>query len=149
MKIWNLSLLNWTRLMLWRTGETEFRVVQAGEPSALLTNADYILIDRKLKSLIEKLNGQVTYTFVTVHDNVRKKMLDNYIELKIRNEITPHSIDNVDGRGLKIWSFADQHVFVSNDLKAEIEKTTRNEFEFTEGFSHFGGENRQPLTPYV
>jgi hypothetical protein len=49
MTIWNLGLKNSTQLMLWRTGEKQFRVVRAGQASALLGNADYILIDKKFR----------------------------------------------------------------------------------------------------
>lgn len=139
MKIWNLNLTNWTQLMLWRTSEKQFRVIQVGEASALLTNADYILIDKKLKSLMDGLDGQVIYTSVTVYDNVKDQTLDNYIELKIREEVSPDSIGKTNSKGLKIWHFANQHVFVSDDLKTEIEKMTNGEFEFSEGFSHFAG----------
>ena len=139
MQIWNLALKNLTTLMLWRTGEAEFRVIQAGEPLAMLTNADYILMDEKLKSLLNQVCGQVTYTSVEVHDNVRKLTLDNYVELKIMNEVTPDSINNEVSEGLRIWHFVNQHVFISDDLKKEIERMYKDEFEFSEGFSYFAG----------
>ncbi len=139
MQIWHLSLVDLTFLMLWRTGEREFRVVRAGEPAVLLTNADYILFDRKFSSVLDILEEQVIYAPVTIYDNVKKITFDNYIEVKIKNEITPDSICKMDSRGLKILVFSNQYVFVSDELKKEFEKAAKGVFEFSQGFSHFGG----------
>ena len=139
MQIWHLSLVDLTFLMLWRTGEREFRVVRAGEPAVLLTNADYILFDRKFSSVLGMLKEQVIYSPVTVSDNVKRITFDNYIEVKIKNEITPDSIRSMDDQGLKIWAFSNKHVFVSDELKREFEKVAKGAFKFSEGFSHFGG----------
>lgn len=137
-KIWHLTLLNLTHLMLWRTSEREFRVVQADDAGVLLTNVDYILFDQKFSSVMDMLEGQVIYSPVIVYDNVKKITFNNYIEVEIKNDITPDSIKKIDSNGLKIWRFPGS-VFVSNDLKKEFEKVADNEFEFSHGFSHFGG----------
>lgn len=147
MDIWNLHTTSWTKFLLWRTSETKFRVVQHGEPLTLLTNSDYILIDKKYQSILHKLNGQVTFVPVTIVDQVRQLTFDNYLELKILNQIRIDQIKPVESNGLKIWQYSDQYVFVSSDLKQEFQKVSKDEFEFTIGFSHFAGTETDSASP--
>lgn len=139
MDIWNLHTSSWTNLLLWRTSETKFRVVQQGEPLTLLTNSDYILIDKKYQIILNNLTGQVIFNPVTIIDEVRQLTFANYVELKILNQIEIEQINTLDSRGLKIWRYGDENVFVSSDLKQEFQKVTNDEFEFTIGFSNFAG----------
>lgn len=139
MDIWNLHTTSPTTLLLWRTDDNQFRVVQQGYPLTFLTNPDYVLLDKKYNTILDKLTGQVTCRPVTIVDEVRKLTFDNFLELKILNEIQPGLIDTEDNEGLKIWRFSDQYVFVSTDLKDELQKVTEDEFEFTIGFSNFAG----------
>jgi hypothetical protein len=119
--------------------DNQFRVVQQGQPLTLLTNPDYILLDKKYKTILDKLTGQVTYRPVIVVDEVRKLTFDNFLELKILNEIQLGQIDTGDNEGLKIWKYSDEYVFVSTDLKVGLQKMTEDEFEFTIGLSNFAG----------
>jgi hypothetical protein len=139
MDIWNLHTANWTTFLLRRTSETKFRVVQHGLPLTLLTNSDYILIDKKYQTILENLAGQVTFSTVTIIDEVRQLTFDNYLELKILNQIGIAQIKTADSGGLRIWRFSDEYVFVSSDLKQEFQKVAKDEFEFTLGFSNFAG----------
>ncbi len=139
MNIWNLHTTSPTTLLLWRTTDNQFRVVQQGQPLTLLTNPDYVLLDKKYKTILDKLTGQVTYRPVTIIDEVRKLTFDNFLELKILNEMQPGLTDTGDKKGLKIWKYSDEYVFVSTDLKVELQKVTEDEFEFTIGLSNFAG----------
>jgi hypothetical protein len=139
MDIWNLHTSNWTNLLLWRISETKFRVVQQGQPLALLTNSDYILIDKKYQAILDNLIGQVTVNPVTIIDEVRKLTIDNYFELKILNQIETEQIKTLDSRELRIWRYGDEYIFVSSDLKQEFQKVTKDEFKFTIGLSNFVG----------
>lgn len=139
MDFWNLHTPHWTNFLLWRTSDTKFRVVQQGQPLALLTNPDYVLIDNKYQTILDNLPGQVSYRPVTIVDEVLQLTFDNYIELKILNPIYVGKIDDLSTRGLKMWSFVKEYVFVSTDLKEEFQKVTKDEFEFTIGFSNFAG----------
>ena len=136
--IWNLSPIETTQLLLWRIDAKSFRVVQFDKPVSLLTNHDYVLMDKKFNKVLEKLTTQIQNREVIIHDKVRNATLDNYIELEIANEISPASIDKMDDKGLKIWRYGD-YVFVSDELKTELENIGSQDFEFTQGFSQFAG----------
>lgn len=144
MDIWHLNSAYRTSLSLWRVSEAKFKVVQQGQPLTLLTNSDYILIDKKYKTIFDKLKEQVTTRPVMVIDEVRKLIFDNFIELNILNEIQFQEPDKLDSKGLKIWRFSEGYVFVSTDLKYEFQNMNDQEFEFTVGLSNFaesGGTN--------
>ncbi|MCE2958488.1 MAG: hypothetical protein LW841_15190, partial [Flammeovirgaceae bacterium] len=64
---------------------------------------------------------------------------DEASTIKIQNQITEGQIDEIKDTGLKIWIFSGEYVFVSTDLKKEFQKITKDELEFTIGFSDFAG----------
>jgi hypothetical protein len=138
MKIWCLESNKLTSLLLWRIDTDKFRVVQYDSTAALLTNVDYVLMDKKFKPTLDGLAGQIETQDVVIYDNVRNLTWDNYFEVRILNEINPETIKQLDSKGLKIWTYGNQAVFVSEDLKTEINNIGTDEFEFSEGFSHFG-----------
>lgn len=126
--------------MLWRIEREKFRVVEYHEVTApLLTNVDYILINKRFKAPIDKMVGQVQTHDVVIYDKVRNLTWDNYFEVKIVNDISPDTINLLDATGLKIWNYGNMAVFVSEELKTAIEKIDPNEFQFSEGFSCFAG----------
>ena len=139
MDIWNLTTARPTTLLLWRLTDNQFKVVQHGQPLTLLTNPDYVLLDKKYKTILDKLTEQVTYRPVTIIDEVRQLTFDNLLELKILNEIQPGLIDKGENEGIKIWKYSDEYVFVTKDLKDEFQKVNADELEFKIGFSNFAG----------
>ena len=139
MDIWNIHTTDSTTLLLLRTSETKFRVIQHGQPLTLLTNPDYVLIDKKYKAIIDKLTGQATCRPVTIKDEVRQLTFENFIEVKIQNQLPTELTIPIDDKGPKIWKYSDEYVFVSTDLKKEFQKITEDEFEFKVGLSNFAG----------
>lgn len=137
MKIWCLESNKLTSLVLWRIATDKFRVVQYDSPVALLTNVDYVLMDKKFKPAIDKLAGQVETQDVFIYDSVKNLTWDNYFELRILKEINLDTIEHQDSKGWKIWTYGNQAVFVSEDLKAEIKHIATDEFKFNDGFSRF------------
>lgn len=139
MDIWNIHTRNSTTLLLLRTDENKFRVVQQGDHVTLLTNFDYLLIDKKYKNILDRLSNQLTQKPVTIIDPVRQLKWDNFIEIKILNEIQHGRTDQIDGLGFRIWKYSNEYIFVSIDLKEEFEKVSANDFDFSIGFSYFAG----------
>jgi hypothetical protein len=121
-------------MMLWRMAADKFRVVKYDAMASLLTNADYVLMDKKYKPIIERLVGQVEIQDVVIYDQVRNLTWDNYFEVRILKDINPEKIKQLDPQGQEIWSYGNMAVFVSEDLKTEIQNLGANEFEFSEGF---------------
>ena len=129
-----------TTLLLWRTKDDQFRVVQQGDVATLLTNSDYVLMAKKYKPILDRLSDQLTQRPVITVDHVRQLIWDNFIEIEIFNEINHEHFDQVDSSGLRIWKHSNENVFVSGDLKTEIERLSEQDLEFTLGFSNFAAQ---------
>jgi len=137
MDIWHIENNPWSSIRLWRNDNDNFQVTETGRFASLLTNPNYILIDKKYSSLISGLPEQLSFHKVKVADLVLKTENDNYIELNIKNTITPQNIQAKNSKGLKIWSF-DGEVFVSGEFKNELLKIGQDDFTFSSGFQFFG-----------
>lgn len=137
MALWNLAAKELSRLRLWRTGEDKFRVVEFDEPAEVLTNFDYFLFDEKYKEVLQQVNGQLEISKVTILDNVRNTTWDNFLDVKIKNSFIFETIDNVPADGLKIYSFDNRNIFVSEALKEEFENVSNQKLRFSFSFSEF------------
>jgi hypothetical protein len=139
MNIWHIENKRGRQLTLWRTGKDTFCVTIDGDYTSLLENGNYILIDKKYSTLLEQVADQVTFQSVKVSDYGLKTETDKYIELNIINTIDPVSAKLIDKMGLKIWKAFGSYVFVSDELKEALTKINPKDFDFSLGFSHFGG----------
>jgi hypothetical protein len=137
MALWNLTSQASTCLLLWRTGDFSFRVVQYDEPTEVLTNYDYILVDKKYETVLRQLEGQLDFHPVTVTDGVRHLVWENYLEVRIHGSIETDTVQDYSGRGLEIYRFGEQYVFVSETLKAVFEKLSPQGLHFSLGLSEF------------
>jgi len=138
MDIWHVENKEWTRLRLWRMGEGDFRVTEAGTYEPLLTNATYTLIQEKYSSAFTSLNSQVILTPVKIHDYLTKTENDNYWELNVQNRINPDTIKTIDSAGRMVWTHNGE-LFVSGELKNALLQIDAEEIAFSLGFSMFGG----------
>jgi hypothetical protein len=137
MALWNLTSQASTCLLLWRTGNSSFRVVQYDEPAEVLTNYDYILVDKKYETVLRQLEGQLDFHPVTVTDGVRHLVWDNYFEIHLHRSIQTDTIHAYSGRGLDMYRFGEQAVFVSEALKTAFEKVSPQGLHFSLGLSEF------------
>ena len=139
MDIWNIHTASLTPILLWRTKMNQFRVVQHGQLSTVLINVDYVLFDVKYKTLLDKISNQLNQKPVTIFDEVRQLTWDNFIEVEILNRIQYSQAHKVDSSGFKIWKYLNQYVFVSPDLKNDLEQVGDSNLNFALGFSYFAG----------
>jgi len=137
MALWSLTAQALTRLLLWRTGNSTFRVVQYDEPADVLTNYDYFLFDRKYEPVLRQLEGQIDFNPVIVTDGVRHLVWDNYFEVCVHRSIEPNAVQDYSGPGLDMYHFGEQSVFVSEALKSAFEKVSHQGLHFSKGFSEF------------
>lgn len=137
MALWNLTSQALTRLMLWRTGDSTFRVVQYDEPAEVLTNYDYFLFDKKYEPVLRQLKGQIDFRPVTVTDGVRHLVWDSYFEVRIHRSIDTDTVHGYVGPGLDIYRFGEESIFVSEALKEAFEKVSYQGLHFSLGLSEF------------
>lgn len=124
--------------MLWRMSPDSFRLTIRGDFKPLLTNPDYILMDKKYTPLLKTVADQITLHNVIIYDLNRKTEINHYVELKSTQAIDPDIINAVDSKGMKIWAYSGE-LFVSTELKENLLSISDTDFTFSLGFSHFGG----------
>ena len=137
MALWHLTSQFVTRLLLWRTGPSTFRVMQYDEPAEVLTNSDYFLFDKMYEAVLRQLDGQVDFGPVTVTDGVRHLVWDQYLEVRIHRSVEADAIWDQGGRGLDMYRFGERYIFVSEALKEEFEKVHQHGLYFSSGLSEF------------
>jgi hypothetical protein len=137
MNIWHIENKVLPVIRLWPTDKENFQVTEKGTAGALLTNANYSIIDKKYAPILSQLSNQVSFHEVKIFDFVLKTAYHNYIELKIEHSITPGDIKDKNSEGQKIWQCGGE-VFVSGELKDEFLKISTDDFTFTPGFQFFG-----------
>jgi len=59
MKIWHIANKDWTKIVLLRTSEDSFQLIQVGDFKPLLTNLNYTLIHKKYTELFSQFPDQV------------------------------------------------------------------------------------------
>lgn len=138
MALWHLGSREVTSLRLWRTGEHTFRVIQYDEPVEVLTNYDYLLLDQKYAPLLRQLGEQLEFTPVTVTDQVRQLVWDNYVEVKLNHRVEVDQMDQELAGEWHIYSFNREHIFVSKSLKEALRKVNGQQLTFSKGLSRFG-----------
>jgi hypothetical protein len=137
MALWHLTSQAVTCLLLWRTDDFSFRVVHYDEPAEVLTNYDYLLIDKKYETVLRQLEGQIDFSPVTVTDGVRNLVWNNYFEVHIYRSIETDTVQDYSGCGLDMYRFGEQSVFVSDALKAAFKKVSHQGLHFSLGLSEF------------
>ncbi|MDB5268319.1 MAG: hypothetical protein JWP58_1359 [Hymenobacter sp.] len=137
MALWSLTSQALTRLLLWRTGDSTFRIVQYDEPAEVLTNYDYLLFDKKYEPVLQQLQGQIDFSPVIVTDGVRHLVWENYFEVRIHRLIDTHTVHDYIGLGLDMYRFGEQSMFVSEALKKAFEKVSPQGLHFSLGLSEF------------
>ncbi|OQP41091.1 hypothetical protein A4H97_15965 [Niastella yeongjuensis] len=136
MHIWNVDNTDFTNLLLWRNERDIFRVIQDGNYCSILNNGSYTLINKKYEDIFLLAFDQVNVRPVRIHDYQFNSVVEDYIELIFLNIITPETIDYEQNVGYKVWGF-NGHIFVSQALKDELAQASRNDLNFSPGFSYF------------
>lgn len=142
MSIWQVNPKATSKLALWRINETEFRVTRFDAAAPLLSSPSYILLDKKFEPVLKEMKGQVSWKEAVIHEPLRQITWDNFMDLKITNQLDAKTLSKVDSGGLKIWVYAERYVLVSDEVKAELEKLAEGSLQFTEAATFFKAAKR-------
>jgi hypothetical protein len=134
MKIWHIANKGWTKIILLRTNENTFQLIQVGEFQPLLTNPNYTLIDKKYLALFSQFPEQVVLQEVSLIHKNSNTCNNDYCELKIMNTLILN-VSESDDDEVKIWTYEGE-LFVSDDLKNKIIAIDKKAFKFNLGFSN-------------
>ena len=142
MAIWHVCDPLHTKLMLFRKADGSFQVVQFDEFGLILKGPDHTLVEESLFEAFSHLSeDQISSKRVKIHRRATNQTWSNYIELIVKNDIDPLKKDNFDDSGLKIWQYH-HDLFVSDELKVQLEKFSRNRLQFNGRYMLLGGKER-------
>ncbi len=123
---------------LWRVDESTFRILEKGALGDIISGHKHILVESNLVKGFENLEDQLEIKPVQIVDQQTGEEWRNYFELIIRNELTTGNIDTLETSGIRIWHYTRENIFISPELKEVLQKTYKDKFEFSLGFSQFG-----------
>ncbi|TPG58023.1 hypothetical protein EAH73_22785 [Hymenobacter nivis] len=70
-------------------------------------------------------------------DGVRHLVRDNYLEVRIHRSLETDAIEAYSGRGLDMYRFGEESIFVSEALKEAFKEVSPQGLRFSLGFSEF------------
>jgi hypothetical protein len=108
-----------------------------GEPADLLTNYDYILIERRYEGALRSAGVQLQRTPVTIRDKYRNRVWRNYLEVTITHTASAAEIWDSFLAGPAIYRAQESNVFVSSSLKEILQQVQGQSFRFSWGLSLF------------
>jgi hypothetical protein len=124
-------------IKLWKVNESEFWVIEQGDYLPVLSGTLYSLIRKEFQGVLSELPDQVSMTPARIIDRVKGTENQDYLNLTISNTVTPETIYAEPQDGLRIWAFQGS-LFVSDGLKAEMEKIREHTLHFARGFQWWG-----------
>lgn len=134
---WNISSKQFSQLLLWRLPDENFRIMQVGDLTPLITGYKYILVRHSILAPFLALSSdQVVIHPRTIINHVTGQEWNDYSELNIVHSITPTSIQAIAEDEIQIWKYATSYLFVSPMIKNALEELT-DQLEFSLGFSYF------------
>lgn len=132
LNIFEITNRVFSTLTLLRIDENVFQIIQNGTYQPLITNANYILIDKKYRELLSRLPEQVILKDATIihrSENIRN---DNYVELSFFSKISLDSKKTELLNCMQIWEYFSS-IIISESLKNEFLKIDENDFDFLIG----------------
>lgn len=139
MAIWNVFDKESSALILLRTSDNNFRVVQYGGFGMLLTGSDYTLVHEKLIPAFKLLlTDQIEIQAVSIVRTSTNESWDHYFELVIKEHINPEHLGRTNSFGEQVWLY-NHNLFVSNNLKMRLMELSEGSLQFSDGLSYFAG----------
>ncbi|WP_306644035.1 hypothetical protein [Sanyastnella coralliicola] len=136
--IYNIAAKTHSSINLFRLDENTFSILKYDEFALLMTGFDYTIINQQLVSVFDELmSNELEIRPIRILRRVTNEKWDEFFELIVKEHIDIDKIKIVDENERSVWQF-DHHLFVSESMKNKIERKFEGEFEFSEGFSHFG-----------
>jgi hypothetical protein len=118
-------------------------MIKEGELSSFMAGWDYILIENKLADYLASLDiPQIEFKDAIIWNRGLNKEYFNYKQLIVRKYMTEENFETLDLRGLQMYLFSGNSLFVSPQLKELLEKSEFNFLLFSEGFNRLAKDKR-------
>ena len=124
--------------VLIRMTETTFHKVQHGAIPPVSSGIDHIVVSQQIANFLRGFSADDSeFIPVSIVDITTGVTLAEHFELRPHSELQSSDVFIAPYRGIHLWHYAHKQLFVSDSLRAEIERLTPGEFDFSQGFSNF------------
>jgi hypothetical protein len=124
--------------VLIRMTETTFHKIRHGAIPPISSGTDHIVVSQQIAKLLRAFSSDDSeFIPVSIVDITTGITLAEHLELHPHFEIQSSDVFISPHRGIHIWHYANKELFVSDSLRAEIERLNPGEFDFSQGFSNF------------
>ncbi|MBC7865512.1 MAG: hypothetical protein IAF38_21230 [Bacteroidia bacterium] len=137
--IWYLTNKNISQLMLFQSDEDNYSIVKDGDLQPIISCGKlFTLVNTELFGFLKKYFTNIDFgKEISIHDKQKKETAKGFFKLNIPDEISPQTISSMNSDGIKIWNF-EGNIFISGDLKKELELAGFDNLETSLGFWGWG-----------
>lgn len=122
---------------LYQLNDGRFQIIRKGVLVPVMIGYKYILVEKDIATYFMGLGvDRVSFEPAIVWDRKSDSENTNYVSMRVNHHFDTTEIGDIDCSGTQFLLYDNQQLFVSSELKAELEKSPYK-FTFTEGFSHF------------
>lgn len=123
---------------LYQLKDGRFQMIKEGKLSFYMSGYDYILLENKFADYLDSLDiPQIEFKEAVIWNRGLNREYKNYKQLIVRKYLTEENFETIDLRGLQMYLFTDNSLFVSPQLKDLLENSEFKHLSFIEGFSNF------------
>ena len=123
-----------------RLRDGRLHVFQPGSFPPFLTGHQFILADQELAHVLHRLCGPALEVApVDVIHYPTEKLLAKYLDIRPTAEVTPATVRQVDASGTGAWHFAHSHLFVTQQVAADLQAIGYGRLRYSDGFEDFAG----------
>ncbi|RZM23835.1 MAG: hypothetical protein EOO88_24890 [Pedobacter sp.] len=149
MPVWNVisgatkneeALMFRREVRLRRLNANEFLVIEPGEYLDILEGGDYILIQRHYIDLFKDSINYVAISEVVIFDRLNDFKNHDFVELHVSGKTELSDIPKLKSDGREIW-IASSSLFVSDQLKRELQDRSTSDLLFGEGLEYWGARS--------
>ena len=122
---------------LYQLNDGRFQIIRKGVLAPMMIGYKYILVEKDIATYFMELGiDRVRFEPAIVWDRKSDSENIDYVSIRVNHHFDTTEIGDIDCSGTQFLLYDNQQLFVSSELKAELEKSPYK-FTFTEGFSHF------------
>jgi hypothetical protein len=137
--LWHMECDQSDAPMLFELADGRFQVVSQGTLAPAMSGYQYLLVQKPLAEFLAGLGVErVSFEEATLFYPATGEEVKTYVRVRVSQFFTSHDLRDIAVDGLRLMTLNDQHYFVSEELKAELDQAKFSYLRFSEGFTGFG-----------
>ena len=123
---------------LYELTDGRFQLIEQGPIAPLMIGYRYVLVEEGLAKFLQSLPlERIRYENVTLFNRGTAEEVRTHIRIRVGQFFEASQIQDIALSGLRILTMNDEYIFVSPELKRELEASGFKYLRFSEGLSGF------------